>query len=223
MGTLQDSHCAGCVVCPSVASSDPTHLPARYDADGAETKASDKPDSINFTVKVNCLKSEWAAKRSSQKPSEQNSKPWDTLHNWYDSTYGSPQRRATALERAREEMQKQRMDAELSRIDAEAWRLCQQVPRLEPIWLQFMRSTGRERTPEVARCALQLTQQLLGLFSPEAARAEMVRTHKELIDLCERVVKAWDAADDKMEMQDAIEELDSLLYDLDKREGLSGS
>jgi hypothetical protein len=209
MGTLQDNHCAGCVVCPSVASSDPTHLP--------ETKATDKPDSVNFTVKVNCLKSEWAAERRAS------SKPWDTLHNWYDSTYGSPQRRATALERAREEMQKQRMDAELSRIDAEAWRLCQQVPRLEPIWLQFMRSTGRERTPEVARCALQLTQQLLGLFSPEAARAEMVRTHKELIDLCERVVKAWDAADDKMEMQDAIEELDSLLYDLDKREGLSGS
>jgi hypothetical protein len=148
---------------------------------------------------------------------------WDKLRHWYDENYGSPQRRATGLERAREEMQKQRMDAELSRIDTEAWRLCQQVPRLEPIWLQFMRRTGRERTPEVARCALQLVQQLLDLFSPEAARAEMVRTHKELVDLCERVVKAWDAADDKMEMQDAIEELDSLLYDLDKREGLSGS
>ena len=203
MGKLQDKPCPGCDSCPIIATSDSI-------------------DSINFSTKVNCLLYEQPlrGRLSARKPRDQR------IPSGFDWTY--KHRQEIWLPNSDEDHQiaeeKKRRDTwDLSQIDADAFGLSQQTPEVFPLWQQFTQGAGSDRTPRVARSAFQLMTQLLRLYSPEAARAEVVRSRKELINLCERVVRAWDAADDKMDMQEAIEELDSLLYDLDKREGLSGS
>lgn len=234
MGTIKDVRCPGCDICPIIAWTGPITSAKET------TEHTHHPiDSINFTTKVNCLKDEQAypGRLSPLNPIARNTQvqvqdvptEWDSLWNWYHQnfrqeypppgftlppTFREDQRRAIEEKKLRD------ADA-LARIDADAWGLCQRIPGLEPLWQHFVKQVGSDRTPKVARIFLQLIQQLMSLFSIEAARAEVVRSRKEMVDLCERVVKAWDAADDKMDMQDAIEELDSLLYDLDKREGLS--
>jgi hypothetical protein len=219
MGTIKDAPCTGCKICPLIASGDPS-------------------DSINFTTKVNCLKDEQVHpnKALTYEAIERMMSEMYAQGNYGQFGYGPRQhglserhpmeqsipKNLLTSQRLEAEDRKLRESRELARIDHDAWALAQTVPSIGPIWNHFTQHCGADRTPTVASLAFQLIQQLMNLYSPEAAKAQVVRTRKELVDLCERVVKAWDTADDKMDMQEAIEELDSLLYDLDKREGLNG-
>lgn len=208
---IQDKACLGCKwLCPVIVTSDPA-------------------DSLNFVQQVHCLKDEKRTGRLSALDPRAQRIP--SPADWYYPQQEYPPQRPDLtlppgfmeIKKREEEAKRRRTEVDLARIDSEAAVMCQRTPALEPIWLQFMRRCGQERTPLVARQGLVMMQQLVAMTSPDAVKAEVVRTRKELVDLCVRVVKAWDAADDKMDMQDAIEELDSLLYDLDKKEGLSGT
>src|SRR5215203_3046785 len=147
MGKIQESHCPGCDICPSVVVGDPT-------------------DSINLVTKVNCLIDEKAYPRrlSARDPMAQSiPSPLDWAYQ-YRQEY-PPQGRnlelpSTYLESQRrvEEEKRRRNDADLKRIDAEAWAIGQKVPGLEPMWLEFIRRSGSERTPLVARYALHLME-----------------------------------------------------------------
>jgi hypothetical protein len=220
MGTIKDVACKGCTVCPVIA----TNLPS---------------DSVNFVTKVNCLKGELTGidkldyaeiERRMLEMYEQYGQRFPDTRQ-YGHSHGLPQANPLdqhiphgffdSQKKVAEEMAR-RESIELARIDQEAMALAMRVPGIGPLWENFIQRGGHERTSKMARLFLQVIGQMMNLFSPEAAKAEVVRSRKELIDLCERVVRAWDRANDKMDMQDAIEELDSLLYDLDKREGLNG-
>lgn len=219
MGTIKDKACKGCKVCPVIAASDPS-------------------DSVNFTTKVNCLKGDLPPGAFAMNYANIEQRMLEMYEEYgVHPEYGGYRQHSHGLsqqnpleqhiprglfdgqKRVAEEMAR-RESIELARIDQEAMALAMRYPGIGPLWENFVQRGGHERTSKVARLFLQLIGQMLNLFSPEAAKAEVVRSRKELVDLCERVVRAWDRANDKMDMQEAIEELDSLLYDLDKREGL---
>lgn len=212
MTKLVTHKCPGCPgSCPVVAIGDPK-------------------DAINFSMQYDCLADatvkprQWTAEellregermlqeQTRYRPAEH--QPYRKPPN-YDQSYGLPQVRNHIAER--EELQRLREQEIEEDAERTMTRFLMDYPHLEPVW-QAYRHRVREH---VAGSALRETVRLIiGVARTTDVRKEMQdrfdHQHAELVDLCQRLVKAFDSARDVIDMQAAIEELDSMLYEMDK-------
>jgi hypothetical protein len=114
-------------------------------------------------------------------------------------------------QRAREVEQEKEADRLIERIDMH-------YPGLGHVWGAFRQRCGSSVSGFSTRAAAEMLSTVVQrmVAHQEEQRAKFTHDHAELLDLCQRLIRTFDGAQDVMDMQAAIEELDSMVYEIDK-------
>lgn len=205
MGKIQQTPCTGCTTCPIVA------VRAK-DLSPAPPKGS--PLDLNdFTQAVNCLKGDklpglnWTMEDFERAAREQ--------------VAGRNSMLSPREQRFIDPLMRYPADAEMRhRYADEADRMFRRLevtyPDLGPPWHRLLHSCGEHLDEHAQVKVLQFLWDVLRHYGAEGRRAEIRKTHQELLDLCNRVTKAFEHATDVEDLRVSIEELDSLVYEIEK-------
>jgi hypothetical protein len=136
--------------------------------------------------------------------------------DYRDPRVGRPLFTPESYTRETEAQRRQERDIE-ERAQRHMQDMMRRFPWVEPMWVHFM---GRQRGDIRGRGyedVVQLVGSILGILmgENETQQAKFRHDHNELLELCRRVVKAYDEGRD---LEAPIEELDSMVDEIDKRE-----
>ena len=205
MARVQQYHCPGCNACPLIAVSDPT-----------------PKDSINFIQMVNCMREERLEQKGLMSKSGRLSEeaPWRQgllhQHQYFNQELTEDVLREAVAKKQPTPLQaRERVDRE------EAGRtltsLTLKHPDAAPVINRFMSHYGDRLNTNDLQAITRLVSEILATQSREAFAAKVKKANAELLDLCQRLIRSFEHADDLEDIRSAVEELDSLLYEVEIR------
>jgi len=133
--------------------------------------------------------------------------------------YGPYQRTAADMDR---EQDRRHREEEQRRADGmEAERVLHHLgttyPDIQAPWYRLLQHTREGMTERAQIYVLRFVHDVLRHYGGEAWRENIRKANAELLDLCERLVKAFDDAREVEDLRASVEELDSMLYEIEER------
>ena len=206
MGKIQADRCTGCTVCPLVA---------------IRTEELINPISGiipplvpgMFTRAVNCLRDEQIPVLSTPESVRKAVEGRGPLPPEAREALSEWQRRAYEMYPERAPEIRQRYGDEAERL---LRRMESSFPDLAAPWYRLLQSSGSHLDELAQVRVLQFLFDILRHYGAEGFANSVRKANAELIDLCTRVVKAFDRATDIEDVRASIEELDSMLYEIEE-------